>query len=89
MSSSSPLLRLVVVLLVMIAALAAGMFASSAFTGWLFLGLAFAGAPVAALVDGRARNRGRRTADAAPETRSVAARVRPASVCTPGAASAW
>jgi len=87
MASSSPLLRLVLVLLVMVGALAAGMFASDVHAGWLFLGIAFAGAPVAAIVDGRARSRGRGAADVAPATRSVA-RV---SVCRPtaGAASAW
>src|SRR5215470_524339 len=53
---SSPLLRLVLVVLVMVGALAAGMVATSAFTGWLFLGVAFVGAPVAAMVDGWARN---------------------------------
>jgi hypothetical protein len=85
---SSPLLRLVLVLLVIVGALGAGVFASSAFTGWLFLGLAFAAAPVAALVDGWARNRGRGTAGVARATSSAAVRVSP-SVCTSGAATAW
>lgn len=91
---ASPLLRLVLVVLVMVAALAAGMLASSAFTGWLFLGVAFVGGPVAAIVDGWARNRGRRAAEVARTTSSVAARVTGAvspSVCrtAAGAASAW
>jgi hypothetical protein len=91
---ASPLRRLVLVVLVMVAALSAGMFASSAFTGWLFLGVAFVGGPVAAMVDGWARNRARRAADVARTTRSVAVRgsgaVSP-SVCRPaaGAAAAW
>jgi hypothetical protein len=82
--ASSPLLRLVLVLLVMVTALAVGMFASSAHTGWLFLGVAFAGAPVAAMADGWARSRGRRSA-------RVVRASRPSSVCssTAGAASAW
>lgn len=90
MAFFSPLLRLVLVVLVMVAALAAGMLASSAFTGWLFLGVAFVGAPVAAIVDGWARNRGRGATDVARTTSSVAARLSP-SVCRPtaGAASAW
>jgi hypothetical protein len=88
MAPFSPLLRLVLVVLVMVAALAAGMFASSGFTGWLFLGVAFVGGPVAAMVDGWARNRGRGTARSRP-SRPVGASA--ASVCRPavGAASAW
>jgi membrane protein implicated in regulation of membrane protease activity len=94
MAFFSPLLRLVLVVLVMVAALAAGMLASSAFTGWLFLGVAFVGGPVAAIVDGWARSRRRGAGDVARTTSSVAARVTGAvspSVCRPaaGAASAW
>jgi hypothetical protein len=53
----APLLRLVLLLGLMLLALAAGMSTSGAHTGWLFLGSAFAAAPVAAVVDGRARHR--------------------------------
>jgi hypothetical protein len=89
MAPFSPLLRFVLVVLVMVAALAAGMFASSAFTGWLFLGVAFVGGPAAAMVDGWARNRGRGGARTV-QTRSPVT-VGAASVCRPaaGAASAW
>jgi hypothetical protein len=91
---SSPLLRLVLVVLVMVAALAAGMFASSAFTGWLFLGIAFVGGPAAAIVDGWARNRARggaQVAQISPVASQVTGTVSRASVCRPaaGAASAW
>jgi hypothetical protein len=72
---SSPLLRLVLVVLVMVGALAAGMFASGAFTGWLFLGIAFVGGPVAAMVDGWARNRGRGAAQVVRTAKPVVPRV--------------
>ena len=75
MAPFSPLLRLVLVVLVMVAALTAGMFASSGFTGWLFLGVAFVGGPVAAMVDGWARNRGRGTAQRVVRTSPVMPRI--------------
>jgi hypothetical protein len=95
MASSSPLLRLVLVILLMVTALAAGMFVSSSYSGWLFLGLAFTGGPIAAVLDGRARNRSRGDAEVTRPASSMAARgsgaVSSVSVCRPaaGAASAW
>ena len=56
---AAPLLRLVLVVLLMMAVLAAVRIASGAHLGWLALSLVFVASPVAVLLDGRSRARQR------------------------------
>ena len=58
-TSATPLLRVVFVLVLMLAAIAGMLVASSAHIGWVTLGFAVVAGPVAVVVDGRSRNRAR------------------------------
>ena len=61
-ATGAPLLRVVLVILVLLAVVAGVLVASRAQVGWLALGAAMVAAPVAVMVDGRARRRSESTA---------------------------
>jgi cytochrome c oxidase subunit IV len=66
-STTPPLLRLVLVVVLMLAALAGMLVASGVHAGWLTLGFALVAGPVAVVVEGRSRMPGvTRATSAAP-----------------------
>ena len=58
-ATTSPLLRVVLILLLMVAVLAGVLVASNAQIGWLTLAFVLVAGPVAMVVEGRSRNRSR------------------------------
>ncbi|GEM_PF-1750658 len=69
-ATTSPLLRVVLILLLMVSVLAGVLVASNAQIGWLTLAFVVVAGPVAVVVEGRSRNRSR--ADRADRTRGSA-----------------
>ena len=60
-ATMSPLLRLVLILLLLVAVLAGVLVASNAQIGWLALGFVVVAGPVAVVLDGRSRANAERT----------------------------
>ena len=59
-ATAAPLLRLALISILMVAAVAGVLVASSSLIGWLALAVAVVAGPVAVMVDGRARSRAER-----------------------------
>jgi hypothetical protein len=66
-ATAAPLLRVVLLSLLLVAAFAGVLVASSAQIGWLALGFAVVAGPVAVMVEGRSRSRTERTQEPAME----------------------